>query len=90
MIGRRVIPLPDDVSGLAPGDYGFHARTGVWVVRMPGALICAYKVRAVTEHVDGTITVDSAKTSSRPKFGRGEYGFLDHGEFKPFVPTEIR
>lgn len=55
-VGRR---LPDDApKTFAEGDYG--KIEGRWWVRPPGGHLGELTEHAVTEHEDGTITVDAS------------------------------
>ena len=57
MDGRRVHPERSGNLDLSPGDYGRTAK-GVWWVCPPVGSLRVAKPETVTEHPDGTITID--------------------------------
>lgn len=57
--GTRV--YPDDEDGelwLADGEYGYDPRDGHWKGRPPGQGLGDFTLHSVTEHEDGSITVE--------------------------------
>lgn len=57
MDGRRVHPDRNGALNLTPGDYG-RTTKGVWWVYPPRGSMRVMKSEQVTEHEDGTITVE--------------------------------
>ena len=57
MDGRRVHPDRNGELNLTSGDYG-RTTKGVWWVHPPRGSVRVAKPEIVTEHDDGTITVD--------------------------------
>lgn len=90
MVGRRVERFEDFWAKRQPGDYckverktrdGQHIRW-VWYVVTPNGLFGNLEKHEVTEHEDGTITVDPSILCDQP--GLGEYhGHLVAGVWSP-------
>jgi len=96
MIGRRIYPDEDGYLHFAPGDYGL-SREGIWqarppTVEVPGLekqqhpLVGSLESHTVTEHEDGTISVDP---SIEINYSWGDppvqihwHGFLEKGVWR--------
>ena len=81
MKGRR---LPDDSDGrkMEPGDYFRVTWTGhenEWWFRDPIGNVGRIRHHAVTEHEDGTITVEPSIADSSPSGETNWHGFLRQG-----------
>lgn len=57
IIGRRVYPDLEGQLRLAEGDFG-QGTDGIWYARPPGNHMGSLERHVVTEHPDGTITVN--------------------------------
>jgi hypothetical protein len=94
--GRR---LPDgakwhgnDPDSAQPGDYGRVNHDGEWVwrCRTPNGLGGLLSQHSVTEHDDGTITVEPSILVDWPREGapRRYHGFLRGGVWETLPDTE--
>ena len=82
MMGRRIQPNPDGNLTLAAGDYGKDS-SGLWWVRPPtghSGVVGESTGHVVTEHEDGTISVQPSILDDSPG---GYHGFLTHGVWSP-------
>ena len=78
-VGRRVYPGDDGNFWLAEGDYGRHPN-GTWMARPPGHHTGDLSQHTVTEHEDGTISV---QPSILIDDGRSKWhGFLERGVWR--------
>lgn len=78
MVGRRVIPNPEEYQyGMESGDYGKDSD-GLWFVRTPNGLVGCIQKHTITEHEDGTITVSPSILVGCKDLGTW-HGYLEKG-----------
>lgn len=74
---------------MEPGEYGqaTYGKVREWVCRAPNGYGGALRQHTVTEHEDGTITVEPSILIERP--GQGRYhGFLRRGVWDTLPDTD--
>lgn len=74
----RRYPTGDSILPLEPGDYAKHPENGDWYAMTPNGHLAGLRLHTVTEHDDGTITVDPSilvSTSDGPVY----HGWLRAG-----------
>ncbi|KKM92252.1 hypothetical protein LCGC14_1220330 [marine sediment metagenome] len=81
MIGKRIYPNDNGDLFLSQGDYGQQIN-GEWFARPPNCHTGSLKNHEVTEHDDGTITVNPSIFICDDE-NELYHGYLKHGEWKP-------
>ena len=80
--GRRVYADSEGRLRLAEGDYG-QEKDGTWSVRPPGEHAGGIPDHTVTEHDDGTITVEPSIVLERGDRRRSSFhGYLERGVWR--------
>lgn len=70
MVGKRVVDWTATVS-LEPGEYAKYPD-GTWYACTPNDMLANLKAHQVTEHEDGTISVQPSILTTRTKSGESE------------------